>query len=361
MSAPRLFTAPGDTRLRRWTRRAVTIPACLAAFASAAALYPAALVLALALDLPGRRRLAATRFITAVLLYLAFEVLGLAALGFLLLTRRASQDRLFRLECWWASALLSLVLRLFDMELEVIGLDSARPGPIIVMGNHTSVADVLVPAALVSGRLGIRLRYVAKLELVWDPCVDLAGHLLPNVFVRRGSADTPGDMARVQHLLEGLGPQDGVFLYPEGTRFTPERKERVLAARAAEKAPRLERDRRLRHLLPPRLGGVMALFERNPGADVVFFGQVGLEGVRRIPDLWKGVLVGRTLRVEFWRRPWAAVPLDVEQRIDWLYREWERLDDWLAGALGRRPGRAHRPPGAEPGGGPPVAHRRLPR
>ncbi len=330
MSGPPLSTAPGDTLLRRWGRRAVTIPAYLLALALFAALYLAALLPVLALDLALRRRLAALRFLTAVLVYLAFECLGVAWIAVLLLARRATQDRLFRLECFWASAVLGLLLRLFGMRLEVRGLEAARPGPLLVMGNHTSVADVLIPATLVSARQGIRLRYVAKLELIWDPCVDLAGHLLPNVFVRRGSADTPGDVARAQRLLDGLGREDGVFIYPEGTRYTPARRDQVLAARAAEGAPSLERDRRLRHLLPPRLGGVLGLFERNPGADVLLFGQVGLEGVRRIPDLWNGALIGRTLRVEFWRRPWSEVPPGRPGQIEWLYREWERLDDWLA-------------------------------
>ena len=315
--------------MRRWGRRLVTVPAYLGALAVFAALYLLALIPALALDLAFRRRLAALRFLTAVLLYLSFEVLGVAWMGALFLTGRATQERLLRVECFWSTAMLGLQLRLFGMKLEVRGLEAAQPGPLIVMGNHTSVADVLIPASLVAGRQGIRLRYVAKLELIWDPCVDLAGHWLPNVFVRRGSADTPGDVARVQRLLEGLGPRDGVFVYPEGTRYTPERRQKVLAARAAGGAPRLERDRRLRHLLPPRLGGVLGLFEKNPGADVLLFGQVGLEGVRRIPDLWNGVLIGRTLRVEFWRRPWAEVPAGREGRIEWLYREWERLDDWL--------------------------------
>ena len=44
--------------------------------------------------------------------------------------------------------------------------------------------------------LTVDLRYVAKRELVWGPCIDLAGQYLPYVFVRRGASDTPGDVAR---------------------------------------------------------------------------------------------------------------------------------------------------------------------
>ena len=272
------------------------------------------------------------------MLYLSFEALGLAVLGWIFATGGASprdarqRERLYRLEHWWATALLRTLLWLFGMRLEVEGLEIARPGPIVLVANHVSVADVLLPASLVAARLGIRLRYVAKLELLWDPCVDFAGHWLPNVFVRRGSVDTPGDVARVQALLEGLGPEDGVFLFPEGTRSTPQRRARLLAERAATGPTDLTaRAGRLSTLMPPRLSGVLGLLDHGTGADVVFLAHAGFDGVRRISDLWNGVLIGRTVRVACWRCPWASVPADREGRIDWLFREWERLDAWVSG------------------------------
>ncbi len=308
------------------------------AFALAAVLLPVLVPVAALLDLAYRRRLATTRFLAAVTLYLSFEAMGLAVLGWIFLTGGASpgsvrqRERLYRLERWWATALLRALLWLFGMRLEVEGLQAARPGPIVLVANHVSVADVLLPASLVADRLGIRLRYVAKRELLWDPCVDFAGHWLPNVFVRRGSADTPGDVARVQTLLEGLGPGDGVFLFPEGTRSTPQRRARLLAARAAGGKTELgERAERLSTLMPPRLSGVLGLLDREPAADVVFLAHVGFDGVRRIHDLWSGILIGRTVRVALWRCPRAGVPPDREGRIDWLFREWERLDAWVSG------------------------------
>jgi 1-acyl-sn-glycerol-3-phosphate acyltransferase len=335
--------APGETLLGRWARRAIAIPAFLLAFLALAALFPLLFPVALAVDAVRRRRLALTRALCVLLLFFAFEALGLASLFGLWLSR-AGLERFFRFEWWWGSALLELVLRLYGMRLEVEGLEHVAPGPVLVFGNHDSVADVLLPAALVSGRAGIRLRYVAKLELVWDPCVDLAGHWLPNVFVRRGSADTPGDVARVQSLLEGLGRQDGVFMMPEGTRFTSARRARLLAGEGPGGPTEMAAQaRRFAHLLPPRLGGLLGLFEKNPGADVVFLAHAGLEGVRTLADVWNGVLVGRTLRVEFWRRPWSSVPQDHAGRVDWILREWEELDAWVgrsrAGASGGwRPG-----------------------
>ena len=323
---------------RRWTRRVITVPGYLLAFALAVVLLPVLLPLAAAVDLVHRERMATTRFLAAVTLYLAFEALGLAVLGWIFATGGVSPEsarqrvRLYQLEHWWATALLQALLWLFGMKLEIEGAEVVRPGPIVLVANHVSVADVLLPASLVADRLGIRLRYVAKRELLWDPCVDFAGHWLPNVFVRRGSADTPGDVARVQALLEGLGPEDGVFLFPEGTRSTPERRARLLAGRAATGWTELvERGRRLSTLMPPRLSGVLGLLDRDSGADVVFMAHAGFDGVRRISDMWNGVLIGRTVRVAFWRCRRASIPADREGRIDWLFREWERLDAWVSG------------------------------
>jgi len=333
--APTLQPSPGDTTLRRVLRRSVTIPTFFVALLSWTAMLPVLFPLALVVDLALSRRFAAVRFVVAVLLFLSFEIFGVLAVGALVVTRRATRDRLYALEARWADSLLRALLWLFGMRLEIEGLDAVRPGPILLVGNHVSVADALLPAAFATARRGMRLRYVAKAELIWDPCVDLAGHVLPNVFVRRGSADTPGDLARVQSLLDGVGADDGVVLFPEGTRFTQQKRDALLARRDAE-GPRehLEADRKLRCLMPPRTGGLLALMERSPGIDLVVMAHTGLEGIVRIPDLWGGALLGRTLRVEFWRVPGSGAPADRQGRIDWIYAQWERLDRWVAAARG---------------------------
>ncbi len=278
-----------------------------------------------------RRRLAGTRFVGALLAFLAFEIFGVVAVSVLVLSRRATAANMYALEASWADALLRTLLRLFGMTLLVEGLEALRPGPILLVGNHVSVADALLPAALASARRGLRLRYVAKRELLWDPAVDLGCHQIPNVFVRRGSADTAGDLARVQSLLDGVGPDDGVVLFPEGTRFTPEKRAALLARRATEGPfEQLERDRRLRCLLPPHLGGLLALLDREAGADVVVMAHTGLEGLVRVTDLWGGRLLGRTLRVAFWRVPASTIPAGREARVEWIYSQWERLDEWVA-------------------------------
>lgn len=330
--------APADDLLHRVLRRSVTMPAFFLGLLGWTALLPLSLPLALASDLVLRRRLAASRFVLALLAFLAFECFGVLAVTAHIVTRRATWDRLFRLEAFWADALLGAMLRLFGMHLQIHGLDELLPGPVLIVGNHVSVADALLPAAIASARGGLRVRYVAKGELIWDPCVDLACHVLPNVFVQRGSADTPGDLTRVLTLLDGIGPKEGIVLLPEGTRFTPERRAAALARREREGPYELlERDRALRCLMPPRLGGLLALLDAHPGLDLVVMAHSGLEGVVRIPDLWSGVLVGRTLRVSFWRLSASSIPAERAARIDWFYAQWERLDRWIARERGLAP------------------------
>ena len=83
--------------------------------------------------------------------------------------------------------------------------------------------------------------------------MDLVGQRLPNVFVRRGSGRPAREAALVASLAEGLGPRDGVVIYPEGTRFTPAKRARALARLAEQNDPaRLGASRRsARHIVWP--------------------------------------------------------------------------------------------------------------
>jgi 1-acyl-sn-glycerol-3-phosphate acyltransferase len=99
-----------------------------------------------------------------------------------------------------------------------------------------------------------------------------------------------------------------MLIFPEGTRFTPEKLERAIASLARSRVPHLaERARTFRHVLPPRLGGPLALLEECAGTDVVFCTHIGFEGTTTFRELWEGV-----------------------GRIDWLYGEWARVDAWIA-------------------------------
>ncbi len=326
MTAPEPFSA-------RWRRRAVTIPGYFAVAVLFVFSLPLLVPLALAADLVLRNQLALTRAAAMLAWYFAMEAMGLTAAAGVWLLRPwlgTRYDRAnFLLQCLWARALFGGARRLFDMRIEVEGAGALLPGPILLLMRHASVADTLLPAVIVSGHTGLRLRYVMKRELLWDPCLDVVGQRLPNAFVRRGTRDA-AQTASVRALAENLGPDEGVQLYPEGTRWTPERRRAVIDRLARSADPKLlERAQALQWLLPPRLGGVLALLEAAPEADVVFAVHTGFEGVRTLTDVWKGTLVGTRVQVRFERIPAADIPLEREERIEWILGHWARLDTWI--------------------------------
>ena len=96
----------------------------------------------------------------------------------------------YGLQRLWARGFVWVGLRLFSMRLHVeedgyIFSDQS----ILLLVRHTSLADTILAAYLVSVQKGFRSRYVMKRELLWDPCLDIVGNRLPNYFVDRRSAN----------------------------------------------------------------------------------------------------------------------------------------------------------------------------
>jgi 1-acyl-sn-glycerol-3-phosphate acyltransferase len=324
----------GESACARWSRRALTIPAFLLFGAVAIAAIPVLVPLLFIHDAIRGIRWSGVRSLLALAHYFVGEALGITAGGLLWIAARMAPSRAdawnFRLQCWWASWLFDGTRRLYGLRVRVAGADAVRDGPLLLFVRHASVIDTLLPAVLVSSRTGLQLRYVMKRELLWDPCLDIVGQRLPNAFVRRGQGGAEAEIARVRELARDLGTRDGVMLFPEGTRFTPRKRQEILARLAESAEPEhLERSRALEHVLPPRLGGVLALLEAAPGIDVVFCAHTGFECLRTLNDLWSGALVERTIDVAFWRVPAAAIPVERAARVDWIFDEWTRVDGWL--------------------------------
>jgi 1-acyl-sn-glycerol-3-phosphate acyltransferase len=282
--------------------------------------------------------------------YLGCEVTGIAVsagiwVGQLAIGRSRYLTWNFRIQCWWARTLFAGAQRIFGARLEVKGLDQLGRGPILLFMRHASVGDTIMPAVLVSSRKGIRLRYVIKRELLWDPCLDIVGNRLPNYFVRRGSGDSAREIAAVRRLADRLAPNEGVFIYPEGTRFTPERQRRALdSIRRHGDADLVARAERLRQVLPPRLGGTLALLEAETGSDAVFCVHFGFDGIRSFYDFLGGGLIDRTIEVEFWRVAAALIPKGRDDQTDWLYDQWRRVDEWVGHRSGAASGPSRKAP-----------------
>ena len=325
----------------RWMRRAISIGAYALGFALLVLLAPVVLpTLWVADRLSGGRRSLA-RLALFGIVFLGYELAGLLRAVALWLAALASprfrgeQGRLAheRLQRWWAEGLFRAASRCFRLTLEVEGADAATPGPVIVMMRHASLADTLLPAVLLGGR-GLRLRYVLKRELLWDPCLDVVGQRLPNAFIRRGRGESAVEIDAIRALGRDLGNDEGVLIYPEGTRFTPAKRERALALLADSDRPELlARARKLVAVLPPRSAGPLALLDSAADADALLVAHTGLEGLASVADVARAGAVGRRIRVRIWRVPRALIPLDREGRLRWLYDEWARVNAFVAGQM----------------------------
>jgi len=239
------------------------------------------------------------------------------------------RQRVFHLKRSWLSSHLAGIRALFGLRFEIEGLELAGPGPEIVMIRHASIIDNALPDVIVGGAHNLGFRFIIKRELQMLPTIDIGGRWVPTLFVRRASGDTEGELERMRALTVNLSAGEGLLIYPEGTRWTPEklaRAQAIISERQPEIAPLAAR---LRYVLPPRLGGTLELLRSAPSADVVIFGHVGLDGFEYISDIWSGGLVGTTVRLRFWRFPAAEIPSEREELIAWLYARWQTLDDWI--------------------------------
>jgi 1-acyl-sn-glycerol-3-phosphate acyltransferase len=315
----------------------------LVAFCALTLLSPLVLLAAGAVDaglwLLRRKPWMTIRLVALVWWFLAGELKGLASLlvvwllagGPLARDTPARRRRVYKLQVAWATGHLAGVRRLFRLRVEVIGADRVGEGPLIVLYRHASIVDNALPAALISQPHGIDLNYVLKDGLQAFPTLDIGARWVPTCFVQRGSDDPAREIARVRMLATDLGEREGVLIYPEGTRCAPA-KLAAIKARTDLDPLLAERIDGFRHLLPPRLGGPLAVMEEAPDAAVLVVGHVGLDGFHGLRSIWSGRLLGATVRVQIWRHEARELPAGRDARAAWLYDRWQELDDWVGAA-----------------------------
>jgi 1-acyl-sn-glycerol-3-phosphate acyltransferase len=324
-----------------WRRRAVTFPAVVLGLTLFVALSPVLYALALGVDLlrwaAHRTPWMGLRLLTFIGLYLSAEVVGLGWFALIWLTSGAGARRHERLlartyqaQRAWTRVLFEGAVRLLHLRFHVEGDAEAGRGQALVFMQHASVLDTLVPTVFLTARHGLALRWVLKKELLVSPSLDLAGHWLPNVFVDRGSREPQAEIDRVGALGQNLGPHEGVLIYPEGTRFTPDKQSRAMERLSAADPARMARVAELSHMLPARTGGPLALLAAAPGVDVVLVAHHGLEGFALFADLWGGRFLRKDVHVRMWRVPRALVPAEREAQVAWLDARWVELDQWVA-------------------------------
>jgi len=320
-------------------RRLLSVPGLVLVTGVYLALMPLLVGYALLSDAIHRRPLLLVRFHLCMAAILVWHWVGLgslllwwiAGLGWLGLRPKRWIQWNRRLEGWWGSWIIGIAELSYGMRMEIEGEDALEEGgPVLVFARHTSIIDTMLPLRLLEHRHRMTARIVKKRELLWDPCVDSISQRMPRTFVRRGG-DPQGDIELVRKLANGMGADDGLWIFPEGTRFSP-RKRRQIIDRLREKGNEAAaaRAEELRYTLPPRPGGACALLERCRGIDVVFCAHTGMEGANRLENFINGSLFRRQVKVELWRVPAAEVPTDSEEQIEWLHGWWRKMDEWVA-------------------------------
>lgn len=314
------------------SRRLKSIPLVLVGTVLVVVTLPLLLLVALLVDVvrsvTRRTPFVAVRLVAFGAVYLLAETVGLVAAAWVWATsfdRDRLERRTYRVQGRWAGTLLRSVTGLFGLRWTVEGANAVTPGPILVLARHASIVDNLLPARYIARDGGIRLRYVLKRELLSDPALDVVGNRLPNAFIDR---ESPGALELISNLAGNLGRDDGLLIFPEGTRFTQAKLERARSI-LGRRSPRMaELAHGLRSVLPPRPGGVLAMLEAAR-ADVVILAHRGLEGFARIKDIWQGAMVGRAVDVRLWRVPYDHIPRDRDDRVEWLFGIWHEIDRWV--------------------------------
>ena len=274
--------------------------------------------------------------------YFAHELGALVACGALWLAAGAgwrisgprSQRLHWRLVRWFFGGLAASGRRILEIDVRpdpspeaVRALESDQP--LIVFSRHAGPGDTIFIVDELLSRFDRRPSVVFKESLALDPSVDLLGHRLPQAML--DTSDREECEARIRELTAQLGWRATLLLFPEGGNFTQERR-RTALRRLWRKGQRrsAKRAEGMTHVLPPRPGGALAALQAGGDTDVVFAAHTGL-GLAAYPaQFWRDMPIGRTLNTRMWLVPAAEVPAGDEERVNWLYDWWKRIDEWIA-------------------------------
>lgn len=321
----------------RWFRRLIAVPLVLVALAVGLPLAPLVFLAAFTFDGIMRSPVLPTvRFVSLAFQLLLLEVVAIAAAfvlwvasGFGIAMRSRPVQRWHgRVQSWWAGKVAGAAARSLGVRFKVTGEELLRPGPVIVLCQHASYVDALLPALLLGTRAGFSLRYVLADELSWLPSLNIFGRRLPNVFVKRRTADA-GHVASIGRLAGGLTGETAVVIFPEGQFPTPQRRDRALAAIARTDADRAARVAVLRQVLPPRPAGTLALLGAAPHADIVVVAHRGLGSLGSLKALRGDVPLRRPVDVKISRILASEVPVGSEEQVRWLDDRWGDIDRWM--------------------------------
>ncbi|MET7392247.1 1-acyl-sn-glycerol-3-phosphate acyltransferase [Dactylosporangium sp. NPDC005572] len=321
----------------RWFRRIVLAPVALVLISAALVTMPVWLLLAGALGPLGSGRLRALRVSWMVAVYLFLELVALVVLFALWVASgfgwRLRGPRFQRAHYVLTGRFLRILYGqarwALGVKVAVVGTDPdvAAPGqPELVFCRHAGPGDSFLLVHALVNWFDREPRIVLKATLQWDPVIDVMLNRLPNHFITVAE----GAESMIAQLATGLDHNDVLVLFPEGGNFTPNRRERAIQ-RLHELGlhAMAERAERMRHVLAPRPGGTLAALDAAPEAGVIWVAHTGLDKLLTVADVWRHLPLDLTITMRWWSVEPSEVPTGQQERVDWLYEWWAKIDAWI--------------------------------
>lgn len=297
---------------------------------------PLLLLVAMAADIgKARRDLPKSRLVLMAANYVVLEWIAIGAAGVLWFATglgrfigRPWSQRLHRsIQDWWAHSMTRAARRWLGLSFEIENPEVPATGRAIVAAQHASFFDALLPTFLLRSSGRRPTRHVLKRELGFDPCLGIYGHRQPNHFVDRANHDGDAELGDIETLASTAGDAS-LVIFPEGTFRSATNPERVFA-RLAEESPERSARLRLKHLLPIRPGGLLALLRGAPNHDLVLVAHKGLEHAGSFRAIADAVPFQSPVRVRLWRVPAATLRADSADALEQIDTVWQHMDDWL--------------------------------
>ena len=321
-------------------RRLVVAPAVIALTVVVWVTLPLWLIVAAALSplLPGRWR--ALRLLWVVILYLTCEsVLLVVMLGLWLASGCGWRLRTAYFEGIHYDLVQGVMWVFFREARRVLRLrivtdgpaPDAHPGrPLLVCCRHAGPGDSFTLVHALMHWYSREPRVVLKDTLAWDPMIDVVLRRIPARFISPSPGRGEDLESQIAALATGLDENDAFVIFPEGGNFTPERRQRAI-----DRLRRLGMERMARraeamtNVLAPKPGGLIAALDAAPEADVVMVAHTGLDHLATVGDLWRALPMDKQIIMRWWTVPRDEIPAGRDERIDWLYAWWERIDEWV--------------------------------
>ena len=222
--------------------------------------------------------------------------------------------------------------RVARLEIVTVGpTPDVYPGtPLLVCCRHAGPGDSFTLIYALMHWYGREPRVVLKDTLAWDPMIAVVLNRIPARFISPNPAAGTTTEDQVGALASGLDENDAFVIFPEGGNFTPARRERAIERLRKLGMERMaQRAEAMIHVLAPRPGGVLAALDAAPDADVVLVAHTGMDHLLTVGDVWRELPLDKQIIMRWWEVPRAEIPEGREERIDWLFSWWERIDSWV--------------------------------